>query len=1191
MRSYNSVLLILCMGFFYACVSEEAPVTELEWTKRASGANSAEAFRNTVHPILLKRCASCHGDNGSNLRHSVSDYKQSHSVIVDGGKVDFSNPSNSRLVDKIINQRHNCWDGDCESSGSEMLAGIKEWIELRGVSQTKLDGATTNSLRYGNAVKTTPETINGSVLLQAEDGKLTGRMKTHVNAQASGFSYIAGDSPPVHPIEQTARAADISGNCRNVTAADLANTTTGRYKLTERKRHINQEGYRYYSQRIRFRIIRPDKRAEYQAEILAGRTSLPNLEKFFLATGPEDADNGFVLTGTAQLDRGTSIRTLPEFMEHGEYLTKINSQDPTYKDFFAPRFGDSGIDYFNPSNEEIRANIPSYLKNTLVFTKLQSSFLEYFYDFSGGNWIPENSIYGAPYIMRTMPDGNGGKVNFQINNQTAADNFYNYYWGTLTAANSLNPVSGSDSTHLIDTYVHYFTDPDDRDFEDFRWQYNSNNELFDLNRGNADLDLSALLADSTLVDSRAIMTENYGETLWPIVKSNCMGCHGDGSGRPQFAHANKSISFDAMIGFANFTVPENSRPATRMDEGHNCGANCASIKAEMVAAITSWGLKNTDDIEAAKSATAPELKALSDKDRSPARASYTINITEAGAYNVWFKVLTTDTKRRFDLRILDNQGRPVPNCTATSSCNTSATTYSNRTPAQIDDMFCREFNTGTHNEWSWYTPSINNLEDRIKWNLAKGTYTLEVIEEDVNAKIDIIAISKNPEFNPAKNLIDEGQISSAEPRILRYDVSSLINSPGVFEIEIMERNGGDAYIFRNPRFVGNTQKIKVKNIKVLVNDKYEFTDSSYTKINSIVGTEKTNLTYAPLVALSINGLGSDSFKFVFEDLKVTTAGETSTEDDAPVAVEGRKCQNLALFEATVMPILNRFRLIRKDEDGYTDYSSDEDMYPGTDRNAGANPQFYTCTTCHTENHPYFKMTTFFNNSEVLCEQALSRVDFGNFERSLLLRGLNGTFNHPKLHFVESVDLTGSGNSRRFKTNSNKVNGFDSSWAGKRFEKYTNGTGEGQINLGAYTGDERVYLEKFIGQYVKARSVTISDPFAAQDGEIRLPGDTYDPTSVEQDKWTYANAGRNMLTIVNPEDFVGKQGDLNPNSVTAGGIIKVKDSCINVNFNETNGVVTDPCNSDVDVITEFELIKTRYRESIINWMNEEKKSAN
>ena len=1184
MNKIHFVISIFLLAGFISCNEVPKP-TELEFSKKASGANSAEAFRNTVHPLLLKHCSACHGDNGSNIRHSVSDYKQAHDVIVDGGKVDFSNPQNSRLVSKLVKQRHNCWEGGCESSSQEMLEAIQKWIELRVDTPIQLDGATTQALMYKDAEKRLPETINGSLLMQAENGELQGRMKTHTHSQASNFTYIAGDDPPVHPIEQTPRIAEVNGGCKIVTDSDLANTTTGRYRLRERRRHINQEGYRYYSQRVRFRIIRPDKRAEYQAAIKAGKTTEAELEKFFLSSGPEDEEG--ILGGDLQLDRGSALRVLPEFMEHDEYLSKINSQDQTFKDFFAPRFGESGIEYFVPTNEEIRSGLPSYLKRTVIYNKLRDSFLEYFYDRKNGSWVAENSVKAPPFVLRTYKSGST-TVLFEANNQSVSDQFFNYYF-PLTSATALNSVSGSDPTHLIDTYVHYFVDPNDRDFSDFRWQYDSENELFDLDRGNTNLDLSALLADNSLVDSRAIMTENYGTTLYPVVRANCVSCHGDGSGRPQFAHPNKSVAFDAMIQYANFNTPENSRPATRMDEGHNCGANCASLKAEMVAAISTWASQNTTDIEAAKNNGSQQLKSLSKKERTPARARYKVSIKEAGAYTIWIKAMASDGKRRFNVRILDNQNRPVPRCKANETCQATENTYKGKSASQIDEMFCQSMNPATSSQWVWYTPSINDLEERIKWDLGVGEYTVEVIENDVNAKIDLIAISKNPEFNPAKNLIDEGLISSAKPRILKYDISSLVNSPAFFEIEVKEKNGGDSYVFRNPRFSGNTQNIKVKNIKVMINDKYEFTDSSYTKIDAVVGTQERILTSAPLVALSINGLGSDTFKFVFEDLKTTSAPKSKLEDDAPVAIEGRKCKKLALFEATVMPILNRFRLIRKGEDGYTDYSARESAYPGNDRDGATNPQLYTCTTCHNEEHPYFKMTTFFNNSEVLCEQALSRVDFGNFERSLLLRGLNGTFNHPKLHFIESVDLVGSGSSRRFKTNSAKVNGFDSSWAGKRFEKYSVGTGPGQINLGAYSGDDRAYLEKFVGQYIRTKPVLINDPFSRMDGEIRLPGDFYDGSSPDADKWTYATSGRNMVEIIDPEDYLSNKDELSAENPLDEGAIKVKDSCIDVAFNENNGVVTDPCNNDIDVTSEFEIIKTRYRESIINWMNEEKKA--
>jgi len=801
--------------------------------------------------------------------------------------------------------------------------------------------------------------------------------------------------------------------------------------------------------------------------------------------------------------------------------------------------------------------------------------------------------------MRTIPDGSGGFIQFQVNNQAISDQFYAHYFGNLTKANSLSAVSGTDSTHLIDTYVHYFIDPADRGFADFSWRYTPVAtqvvENFDIARGNANLDLSALLADASAVDTRSIMTNNYGKTVLPIVRANCVECHGDGSGRPQFALANTSTAFDSMISFINFDNPANSRPATRMDEEHNCGASCVAIKAEIVSAISTWKSLNTTEIEAAKNNTTPSLKSLSVAERTPARARYTINITEAGSYNVWLKVMTTAAKRDFNIRILDELNRPVPNCRANQICNITDSTYGGRTPAQIDAQSCRGYNTGTHPQWSWYTPSINDEENRIRWNLAEGKYFVEVIEDDINAKIDMIALSKNPVFNPAKNLIDEGLVTSNEPRILKYDISHILNSPGFFEIEIFEKNGGDSYVFRNPRFVGNTQNIRIKNIKLLVNDRFEFSDSTYTKIDAVVGQNKVSLAFAPLVALAVNGLGVDSFKFVFEQIGTTSAEATIIEDDVPVPVEGRKCQNLALFEATVMPILNRLRLVRKGEDGYTDYTASTGDFPGTNRGGGTNPQFYTCTTCHTEEHPYFKMTTFFDNSEVLCEQALSRVDFGNFERSLLLRGLNGTFNHPKLHFVESVDDTGSGNSTRFRTDSSKVNGFDSTWAGRRFEKYSVGTGTGQINVGAYSGAQRAYLEKFIGQYVRTQPVRISDPFSIRNGDTRLPGDSYDAASLEIDKWTYAANGRNMFTVINPENFVGNQNDLRAESITDGGLLQVKDNCLGVAFSESDGVERDSCDlpvgSSVDVTSEFEIIKTRYRDLIINWMTEEKRSFN
>ena len=131
MRYSKLLTLIMSFSFLWGCTDNQK-TTELDFSVKVAGANSKKAFKNTVYPILVKNCNTCHGNGGSAIRHSVSDYEEAHDVVVDGGKVNFDSPASSRLVDKLLNQNHNCWDGDCVSSSNEMLAAIKKWIEIRG---------------------------------------------------------------------------------------------------------------------------------------------------------------------------------------------------------------------------------------------------------------------------------------------------------------------------------------------------------------------------------------------------------------------------------------------------------------------------------------------------------------------------------------------------------------------------------------------------------------------------------------------------------------------------------------------------------------------------------------------------------------------------------------------------------------------------------------------------------------------------------------------------------------------------------------------------------------------------------------------------------------------------------------------------------------------------------------------------
>lgn len=1164
---------------------------------------SASRFATTVHPILAANCMACHG--GANPIqapfHAVPDTQVAHNAVIDAGKVNFIDVSNSRLVKRLSNDSHYCWDqdgsagADCALNAQSMTEAINDWNGLNIADGNPYsaanNGAVTVSLGLSNAEIRIAETVNGTILLQAEDGLIEGRFKKKSDSFASNFSYITGDAAGGHPIEGTPRAASVNGNCNVVTAADLAKTTDGRYRLSETKRHIKDDGYRYYSQLVKIRIIRPHMRAQYAAAVKAG-TPENQLQKYYLTnSGPDDRN---VPDGI--LDGNPEVRTiapvLPEFLSHSEYVTKINSQNITYKDFFAPRFGNTGTEYFTANNVQIRANLPDYLKTSGVWTsasvygQLRSRFYEYFHDFRNGAWDYEDNIRSVPVTLRTMPDGMGGTIKFKINDNESSKAFMAYYWGALTATNALDPISGTDSTALIDSYVHYTMDNNDRDFNDFSWNYKVNGtdvrDNFDLNRGTELLNLKNLYSGAGGNDPRSISVQNYSQTLKPILVSNCVGCHGDGSGRPQFAQANNNEAFDVIAGYIDFANPANSVPPGRMfNDRHNCGnaTTCNNLGNQMVQAITDWNTQNIADAAAAQSAQNDGRVILTDAQRSPGRASYKIKIGEAGDYNVWVKVKGENNQRDISIRILDNQNRPMRNCNANQSCTTSEATFANSTAAAIENMSCVAYDPGTNTAWTWYTPSIGNVANRRKWSLPEGEYTVQIVEREIGAKIDMIAISKNPEFNPRENLIDEGFITDIRPKVLKYDLQAITGEVGSFEIEIKEKESGDAYIFRNPRFVGAANNLKFKNIKIFVNNQYEFANSTYTELDRVAGANSGILTYASLVALQLSGPQADVFAFTFEDLTPTQAAAEVILPDVPVPVVGRKCLKLPLFEGTVMPILNRFRLMLKAD--YEDYTADD--FPGRNSNDATNPTFYNCTTCHNEQHPYFKMTTFFNNSAVLCEQALSRVDFGSFEKSLLLRGINGTFNHPKLHFVENVGTSGSGDSATYRKDANKVNGFDSSWLGIRFEKYAQGTGPDQINLTGQTGDNLAYLRKFIGQYKRVKYRTIDDPFSADDGEIKTVNTTYDAVTEE---WTIAN-GLNEYTIANPGDYLNNKAAFNPASPGGDFPIKVKDTCIEKNFDTANGVTSDPCNNNVNVTAEFESIKANYRNAVINWMAREK----
>ncbi len=100
-----------------------------------SVAEQVTAFESTVYPLLDQYCVDCHGGSGPGAPQIAHpDVATAWSAVVDSQKVNFSDPSASRLVRRLAVDFHFCWS-DCSSNAAEMLAQIMAWqaaIEAAG---------------------------------------------------------------------------------------------------------------------------------------------------------------------------------------------------------------------------------------------------------------------------------------------------------------------------------------------------------------------------------------------------------------------------------------------------------------------------------------------------------------------------------------------------------------------------------------------------------------------------------------------------------------------------------------------------------------------------------------------------------------------------------------------------------------------------------------------------------------------------------------------------------------------------------------------------------------------------------------------------------------------------------------------------------------------------------------------------
>lgn len=81
-------------------------------------------FGTYVHPLLTEYCAGCHAPNAANPQSpyfASSDIDAAYAAARNA--IDLNDPANSRFVQRLANEFHNCWD-DCDANAIEMTAAI-----------------------------------------------------------------------------------------------------------------------------------------------------------------------------------------------------------------------------------------------------------------------------------------------------------------------------------------------------------------------------------------------------------------------------------------------------------------------------------------------------------------------------------------------------------------------------------------------------------------------------------------------------------------------------------------------------------------------------------------------------------------------------------------------------------------------------------------------------------------------------------------------------------------------------------------------------------------------------------------------------------------------------------------------------------------------------------------------------------
>lgn len=376
----------------------------------------------------------------------------------------------------------------------------------------------------------------------------------------------------------------------------------------------------------------------------------------------------------------------------------------------------------------------------------------------------------------------------------------------------------------------------------------------------------------------------FEETVYPITRQRCVGCHNNLS--PRHAHNDVVQAHNAVIdnGLVNFNNINASRLVQRLSvDAHQCwNGNCAANAVEMATAIQTWkdtmeaannnngGNTSTDPLTTNESGTV--IAAINGGGQSTSNVTvqasagnFTAPFVYSGGNNGYLWA-PGGSGNNYDANA-NNVGMAsyTVNIPTTGSYRMSGVVEA--VPNNDDSFYV---SIDGENFFDWHIPQASFTSQEVTtgsnratkmWNLSAGNHTVIFKQREDNTKLRNFTIYPSTQGGSG---LGPGEA------LLSYDLSGMlnVNEQITFQIKVMIYDDY-SYKFWDPEIITTSSNVQVQNVQLLINGYYNPQHSAYTIVNSTVTPGNGSLASHALLALKDQGEAIDKISFKFGVLQIS----------------------------------------------------------------------------------------------------------------------------------------------------------------------------------------------------------------------------------------------------------------------------------------------------------------------------------